>query len=242
MRNRMGVAARLIVLLICGGVLSGCQSTSPPPPLAEESVRPGVNTEYLKPELEVGEWVNRFESEGREPYDHRYEIVKAVDIEPGATIADIGAGTGLFTPLFSKAVGPNGKVYAVDIAPDFLDHIREKAAAAGLKNVETVLATERSVELPPHSVDIAFICDAYHHFEYPRSTLHSIHEALRPNGQLFLIEFRREPGVSSEWAINHVRAGQDVFTREIESAGFRKVEEIDLLKDNYVLRFQKTGR
>jgi predicted methyltransferase len=220
---------------------SACQSPDAPTAAAtqETTVKPGVNAEYLKPDLNVSTWVERFESEGREIYDHRQGIVAAAKIRSGSVVADIGAGTGLFTPLFSKAVGPKGKVYAVDIVPAFVERIRALAKTNELRNVEAVLCTERSVELPADSIDLAFICDVYHHFEYPRSSLESIHRALRPGGEIFLIEFKRIPGVSSEWTMKHVRAGEEVFTEEIEAAGFKKVEEIDLLKDNYVLRFRK---
>lgn len=231
------------VLLLMAVVWAGCQSTSTSTVAQEQSVRPGVNTEYLKPELEVQEWVNRFEREGREPYDHRFEIVDAARIRRGAEVADIGTGTGLFVPLLSRAVGPQGKVYAVDIAEDFVEYVEKKAGEAGLKNVETVHCTERSVELPANSIDVAFICDVYHHFEYPQSTLESIHRALRENGEIFMVEFKREPGVSSEWAMNHIRAGKEEFTKEIEAAGFRKVEENEeMMKENYILRFRKVGQ
>jgi len=209
--------------------------------LQEQSVRPGVNAEYLKPSLVVTQWLERLEREGREIFDHRQKILAAAKIKRGAVVADIGAGTGLFTPLLAEAVGPKGKVFAVDIVKSFLEHIEKRAAAAGVENVRTVLCTERSVELPPNSIDLAFICDVYHHFEYPQSSLASLHRALRRNGEIVMVEFRRIPGQSSDWILNHVRAGQEVFTAEVEAAGFRKVEEIDLLKDNYILRFRKRG-
>jgi ubiquinone/menaquinone biosynthesis C-methylase UbiE len=220
----------------------GC-GTSPEipavPASAEASVKPGVNAEYLKPGLNVPQWVERFEKEGREIFEQRERIAAAAGLRPGQAMADIGAGTGLFTPYFSKAVGPKGAVYAVDIARDFLAHIDSRAREAGWANVRTVLGTERSVELPAASIDVAFICDTYHHFEYPRSTMASLHRALRPGGEILLIDFKRVPGQSSEWVLNHVRAGQEVVTAELEAAGFRKVEELPLLKDNYVLRFRK---
>jgi predicted methyltransferase len=234
---------RFLALLSLGLMLAGCHTANQPrSAIAESSVKPGVNTEYLKPDLNVSNWVERFEREGREIYDRRNEIIAAAKIRPGAHVADIGAGTGLFTPLMSAAVGPRGKVYAVDIVPAFVERIRTEAAAQNLRNVEAVLCTERSVELPANSVDLAFICDVYHHFEYPRSSLESIHRALRPNGEICLVEFKRIPGVSSDWTLNHVRAGQEEFTSEIEAAGFEKVEQIDLLKDNYILRFRKVTK
>ncbi len=233
------------LLLAALAVVTACRTGHPPAghaSPAEPSVKPGINAEYLKPNLNVSNWVERFEKEGREIYDHRDRIVAAAGIRPGAAVADIGCGTGLFTPVLANAAGPRGKVFAVDIVPDFLRLVGQRAAGAGLRNVETVLCTERSVELPPRSIDVAFICDVYHHFEYPQQSLASLHRALRGNGEVLLIDFKRVPGVSSEWILNHVRAGQEVVTAEFEAAGFRKLEEVPLLKDNYVLRFRKVGR
>jgi ubiquinone/menaquinone biosynthesis C-methylase UbiE len=224
------------ILAAALGLLASCRAAAEP----EASVKPGVNAEFLKPEVNLAQWVERFEREGREIYTERQRIVEAARFRSGAAVADIGAGTGLFVPLLSRAVGPDGTVTAVDIVKDFLAHIERRAAEAGLKNVRTVLCTERSAELPPASIDAAFICDTYHHFEFPRSTMASIRRALRPGGEIVLVDFKRIPGTSSEWILNHVRAGQETVTAEIEAAGFSKVEEIGLLKDNYILRFRKT--
>lgn len=236
---------RFILFLCLGAILfAGCQ-TAPartrPGAVEERSVRPGVNAEYLKPEVDVSQWIERFEREGREIFDRRHEILAAAKIRRGAVVADIGSGTGLFTLLFAQAVGRDGKVFAVDIVRQFLEHVQKRVAEARITNVRTNLCTERSVELPPNSIDVAFICDVYHHFEYPKSSLASIHRALRRNGEIVLVEFRRIPGKSSDWILNHVRAGQEVFTSEIEAAGFKMVEATDLLKDNYILRFRKIG-
>jgi predicted methyltransferase len=97
------------------------------------------------------------------------------------------------------------------------------------------------VELPQASVDLAFVCDVYHHFEYPSSSLASLRRAIRPGGTLVVIDFHRIPGKSSDFILKHVRAGQDVFTAEIEQAGFELVEElaIDGLSENYALRFRR---
>jgi predicted methyltransferase len=239
------ILVRTNALLLLSALLlaAACQTRPSPAPAApEQSVKPGINTEYLRPDLDPSQWVERFEREGREIYEQRREIVAAARIRPGSVVADIGAGTGLFTPMLAEAAGPRGKVYAVDIVPAFLELIRSRAERAGIKNIETVQGTERSVELPPNSIDLAFICDVYHHFEYPQSSLASIHRALRRGGEIFLIDFHRIPGVSSEWILNHVRAGQETVTAEIEAAGFKKVEELPLLQDNYILRFRKEPR
>ena len=205
----------------------------------ETSVNPGINDSYLKPQTNVTQWVERFEKEGREIYDHRQEIVKAAAIRPGMVVADIGSGTGLFTLMFAEEVGANGTVHAVDIVKEFLALIEKRAQEAGITNLKNQLCTERSIELPENSIDLAFLCDVYHHFEYPQSSLASIHRALRPGGEFMMVEFKRIPGQTSEWTLSHVRAGQEVFTAEIEKAGFEKIREDSLLKDNYVIRFRK---
>jgi ubiquinone/menaquinone biosynthesis C-methylase UbiE len=156
--------------------------------------------------------------------------------------ADIGAGTGLFTRLFAKEVGPRGKVMAVDIAPKFIQYIEKTCKELALKNVAGVVCKADSVELPANSIDLAFICDTYHHFEFPYKTMASLHRALRTGGHVVLVDFHRIPGKSSAWVLNHVRAGQEVFTSEIKTSGFKQVEDVALLKENYFVRFEKVEK
>jgi predicted methyltransferase len=211
------------------------------PALAQEkSVRPGINKPFENPD--VKEYVGKFETESREVYAKRQEIVRACGLKPGLAVADVGAGTGLFTRLFARAVGPAGKVYAVDIAPRFVEHVEKTCKEAGLKNVQGVVCTPTSVELPENSVDLVFVCDTYHHFEFPQRTLASIHRALRPGGRIVLVDFHRIPGKSSLWILFHVRAGQEVFVKEIETAGFKQTGEEKFLKENYLVRFVKAGQ
>ena len=101
------------------------------------------------------------------------------------------------------------------------------------------------MSLPPASVDVIFLCDAYHHFEYPRSMNRSMFRALRPGGTLVLIDFVRVPGKTPKWILEHVRAGQQEFTAELVAAGFVPVEEpspVPQLKENYLVRFTKPGK
>jgi ubiquinone/menaquinone biosynthesis C-methylase UbiE len=155
--------------------------------------------------------------------------------------SDVDAAADDFTRLFANEVGARGKVYAVDIARSFLSHIEKSSKDEKLANITTVLCDQFSTKLPANSVDVVYVCDTYHHFEVPQRTLDSIHKALRPGGQLVLIDFHRIPGVTKEWTMNHVRAGQEVFTREIESAGFKQIEDRKLLKENYFVRFAKVA-
>jgi ubiquinone/menaquinone biosynthesis C-methylase UbiE len=206
----------------------------------DQSVKPGINDKFLDPKLKVEEWTQKFETESREIYHQREKIVSNVGLKPGMMMADIGAGTGLFTLHFAQAVGADGKVYAVEIAKNFLEHIKARATKASAANVQTILCTPKSVELPEASIDLAFICDVYHHFEYPQATLSTLHKALKPGGEIVLIDFKRIPGESSDFVMGHVRAGQEVFEAEVIAAGFEKVGEVkDVLKENYFVRFKK---
>lgn len=207
----------------------------------EASVRPGVNERFLAEDLDVESFVEIFEGESREVFVHRERVVEALGVSPGMTLADIGAGTGLFLPAFDREVGSAGRVYAVDISPKFLEHLRERTQREGLARVEVVEGLEDSVELSAASVDLAFVCDTYHHFEYPQSTLESLFKAIRPGGFLVIVDFERIPGESEEWVMGHVRAGKEVFRREIESAGFQFEREVSVegLKENYLLRFRR---
>lgn len=206
-------------------------------PAQEKSVRPDINVPFKNPDVDG--FLKKFEVESREIYTQRDDIVKACKLKPGMAIADIGAGTGLLTRLFAKEVGPMGKVYAVDIAKPFLEHIAKTAKEQKLDNITTVQCDQVSCKLPANSVDAVFICDTYHHFEFPQRTLATIHQALKPGGTLILIDFKRIEGVTSEKMMKHVRAGQEVFTAEVRNAGFKQLEEVKLLKENYFVRFEK---
>lgn len=207
----------------------------------ETSVAPAIN-ESFRGAVDVEEWVKRFERDEREVYAQRAEIVKAAQIWRDSTVADIGAGTGAFTKLLSEAVGPKGKVFAVDVVPEFLLYLKQRMVDEGVTNVEAVLCGERSVDLPENSVDLAFMCDVYHHLEYPRATLASLRKALRPGGRLVLVDFKRIEDESSDWVLEHIRAGQEVFTREIVGEGFKKESELDFMKENYFVTFRKLER
>ena len=203
---------------------------------AQQTDVAGLNERYKDPNLQVEVWADRFESEGREVFDFREEIVASIGIEPGQAIADVGAGTGLYEPLFAAAVGTEGTVYAVDIVPGFIEYIATKAAEQNLTQIMTILGDDRSTGLAEGSVDFVFVCDTYHHFEDHEAMLASIHQALRPGGKFVVVEYERiEPRVE------HIRADKAQFTAEIEASGFRFTEEIEIdgMEENYVLHFER---
>lgn len=203
------------------------------------SVNPGINDKFLSETLEIAEWRKRFEGESRQIYTHRKEIVAALKLRDKQRVADIGAGTGLFSELFARAVGHNGLVWALEISPKFIEHMQDRFSQADLDQIEVVENTERSTGLAESSIDLAFLCDVYHHFEYPEDMLRNLAYVLRWGGSLVIIDFERIPGETSNFIMNHVRAGKDVFRKEIEAAGFSFKEEIKIegLTDNYILRF-----
>jgi|PlaIllAssembly_1097288.scaffolds.fasta_scaffold49131_2 ubiquinone/menaquinone biosynthesis C-methylase UbiE len=184
-------------------------------------------------------WTDVFERRGREVFDQRFQIVHAAGVREGMRVADIGAGTGFFAALFARAVGPEGVVYAVDTSPDFVAGIEERARTYRVKNLVPIVNTQQGTGLEPNSIDLAFLCDTYHHFEDPRAMLDSIYQALAPYGSLIIIDMHRIPGLSSPWTMGHVRAGRNQVVSEVEAAGFRLMEEPRLLRDNFYLRFEK---
>jgi predicted methyltransferase len=189
-------------------------------------------TDYAK-------WVKAFEHEGREVYDRRADILAATGVKPGMAVADVGAGTGLYTRLFAHAVGPTGKVYAVDISRVFVDNILRTSREQGLTNVSGIVDTSTDTRLPRDAVDLVFVCDTYHHFEAPAETLRSIFRALHRGGSLVIVDFQRIEGKSSPWVMHHVRAGKEQVMREVEAGGFRLVEDRPLLRENFFLRFTR---
>lgn len=204
-----------------------------------------INKSFLDPDMNVDDFVKRFEVESREVVACQADILAAIGLKPDMDVADIGAGTGLYIGPLSRAVAKDGKVFAVDISPKFVRHLRKRATDEKLANVSVVLCNDRETGLKKNSVDRAFLCDVYHHFEYPQNTLASIYQALRPGGQLILVDFHREiEGDRREWMMNHIRAPLETFKQEIIDAGFKFDGEvkIDGFKENYLLRFSKADQ
>jgi ubiquinone/menaquinone biosynthesis C-methylase UbiE len=211
------------------------------PTKTRSAVPADINKKFLDADLDAEQWAKRFEAESREIYACRKDIVKSIGLTAGDSIADVGAGTGIFLELFSNAVSDTGKVYAVEISPRFLDYLEHRIEDEGFENAQVVESKADSVALPAESVDFVFLCDTYHHFEYHADTLLSIRNALRPGGQLILIDFERIPGKTREWLLKHVRAGKEQFKKEVQQSGFRFVEEVQIsgFRENYFLRFEK---
>ena len=107
--------------------------------------------------------------------------------------------------------------------------------------MEVVVNTQQSTGLDPGSIDLVFICDTYHHFEYPQAMMSSVYQALRPGGEVIIIDFRRRAGVNSPWIMEHVREGKEGVVQEMAQAGFRLIETEDFMRSNYFLRFRQSA-
>ncbi len=120
-----------------------------------------------------------------------------------------------------------------------IDHINKVAHDENMPNLKAVLGDPKSPKLAANSVDAICIIDSYHHFEFPTDMLAEINQALRPDGMLMLIDFKRIDGVSRPYILNMVRAGEGTFTDEFLNAGFELVEKRDdMFPENYLLKFK----
>jgi precorrin-6B methylase 2 len=191
----------------------------------EGSLAPGINERFKQqPDLSI----RQFDFTNRD-VDQQKEILDACELEPGMDVADIGAGSGVHARLFAEKVLPSGKVYAVEIIQEFLDHIEMTCREKGIKNVLCVLGSATSSNLEPSSVDVVFSNDTYHHFEYPFKMLASIRKSLRPNGKLVIIDFKDKS--------NHVRADSETVIEEISRSGFRLIDSRDFSEMFFLARF-----
>jgi precorrin-6B methylase 2 len=134
-------------------------------------------------------WLERPEREQEEATSRLLESLK---ITPGMTVADIGAGSGVLTIPMAALTGETGKVLAVDVQQEMLDLLDGKLRSRQIKNVELILGTEESPDLPAGSVDLALMVDVYHEFAYPYEMMLEISKAMKPGGRVVFVEFRME--------------------------------------------------
>lgn len=159
-------------------------------------------------------------------------VVQTLQLAPGSAVADIGAGSGLFTRAMAKEAAP-GVVHAVDINPNLLTHIEKSAQEAGLTNIETILAAEDDPRLP-EMLDVVFICDTLHYIEDPERYLRELHAHVRPGGRVAIIDFFRNwPPMSNQFS-------PDQLERWMKEAGFALVETHDFIEDQYFLIFERS--
>ena len=178
-------------------------------------------------------WLERFD---REKEENVSTLIKNMKIKFNDTIADIGAGSGYhvfrLAPLAKK-----GLIYAVDIQSEMLMAIEMTKESRKIRNIETILGNEKSVHLPNNSVDKILMVDVYHEFNFPVEMIASMKNALKSNGQLFLIEYRKEDSKVPIKKIHKMTEKQAV--KEMEAAGFKLKENIDNLPWQHCMVFIK---
>jgi SAM-dependent methyltransferase len=171
----------------------------------------------------------------RDAWQRPDQVLGALAIREGQTVADIGAGSGYFALRLARQVGPAGRLHAVDISPDMLRHLETRAREAGLTNVDPILARPDDPLLPAGSVDLVFICDAWHHIEDRVRYLATLKRALKPGARVAIVDFyERELPVGPPPSM---KLSRDQVVGEFAAAGFRVVEEHRFLPYQYFVVF-----
>lgn len=194
--------------------------TALPPPAETFMGRQIAQTMHFR----GADWLLR---ETREDEENASRMLDELGLEPGMVVCDLGCGNGYHTLRIAERVGPEGKVFAVDVQPQMLSMLRRRAEKAGLDNIERIVGTVADPRLPPSSCDLILLVDVYHELSYPELILAAVRAALRPGGRVALVEFRAEdPDVPIKPL--H-KMSKEQIRLEWESHGFRVVGEFDEL-------------
>ena len=182
---------------------------------------------------EGAEWLDRPE---RESEEQPSKAIKALGIKPGQVVADVGAGSGYYTVRLAKQVGANGRVYATDVQPEMIVLLQRRLERERIENVDLVQATETNPRLPEGRFDLILMVDVYHELSQPQEVLRRLRPALKPDGRLVLIEFRKE----SAWV--PIREEHKMSVKEarmeLEAEGYRFDRVIDVLPWQHILVFR----
>lgn len=179
-------------------------------------------------------WAAVFDAPERDAWQKPAELVAALDLPSGSAVADVGAGTGYFMPHLVEAVGPEGTVYAVDVEASMVDHLARRAVSAGYTNVQAILGEYTDPKLDPQSVDRILIVDTYHHIQDREDYFRRLRDAVRPGGQLIIVDFTLETERGPP--VQH-RLAPEVVVEEMAAAGWTAAGSLDILPDQYVLTF-----
>jgi ubiquinone/menaquinone biosynthesis C-methylase UbiE len=169
------------------------------------------------------------------------ELIRAMGLQPGMTVADVGTGIGYMLPFLSRRVGADGHVIAEDIFDDFLASAKQRAANQKLANVTFVKGTETDPKLPEAAVDIVLALDVYHHFDYPEKMLAAIHKSLKADGKLVIVEYyKRQEAMPGGRALTHIRLDMPDVIKEVEANHFHLVAEKEHVPNSqYMLVLRK---
>ena len=183
------------------------------------------------------EWIETLDGSTRVSTLKIDQVVAAMQLMPGQTVADIGAGTGLLSVPVAKAVGPRGRVLAVEVDAGFFPSIRKRAADSGVTNVQTVLGSFTDPKLPVSNVDLAFFHDVLHHVDKRGEYLKTLAKYIGPAGRIFVVDFEggRGPHVQQP----ELQVSRAELARWMNEAGFTQVGDAKLFDDKFVLTFAR---
>jgi SAM-dependent methyltransferase len=210
--------------------------TFAPAPLANAQSEHPITGRRIAGVMGIGgaDWLERSEREIEEMPE---TALDKIGIREGMTVADVGAGVAYFTVRLGRRVGPTGKVYAVDVQPEMLSIMKQRAAKAKLKNIVPILGSESDPKLPPASTDLILLVDVYHEFSQPQKMLEGLRHALKNDGRLILLEYRKEDPhipVRSEHKMSVAEA-----KAEVEAEGFTLEKVLGDLPRQHILIFRK---
>ncbi len=179
------------------------------------------------------EWAKEFDDPKRDEWQKPHEVILALALKPDAVIADIGSGTGYFSVRFAHMV-PEGRVYGVDTEPDMVKYLAERAKRLGLKNVIAVTGAPDDPRLP-EKVDLIIMVDVIHHIENRDHYFRKLHDSLKPDGRIAIIDFRMDSPLGPP---KNARITPEKMKAELKAAGYELVQEHTFLPDQYFLVFQ----
>jgi ubiquinone/menaquinone biosynthesis C-methylase UbiE len=175
-------------------------------------------------------WLERPERESEEAPS---KAIEALDLKPGMTVADIGAGSGYYASRMAKRVSPGGRVYATDIQPGMIALLERRIASEGLTNVTTILGGMEDPKLPPQAIDLAIMVDVYHELQQPQLFLQRLKAAFKPGGRLVLLEFRKEDPKVPILEVHKMSVAE--VKAEMEAEGFVLDKVIDVLPWQHII-------
>lgn len=178
-------------------------------------------------------WARVFDDPARDRWQKPDEVIAALALAPDATVADIGAGTGYFAVRLARAV-PKGRVYAVDIEPDMIRYLGERARRESLPNLQPVLGKPDDPQLP-EPVDRVLIVDTYHHIGGRVAYFGRLRERLKPGGEVAIVDFTLDSPVGPP---RSARIAADAVRAEMQRAGYALAARHDFLPHQYFLVFR----
>ncbi len=179
-------------------------------------------------------WIERLERPERVANLKTGEVVSRLKLEAGDTVADIGAGGGVFSRALARAVAPTGKVLAVEVDQDFFDYIEQRAKEENITNIQTVLGEFDDPKLPTREVDLAFFHDVLHHIEHRQAYLKTLASYLNPDGRIVVIDLMEGHRDQPEMQIT-----LEEIKQWMEAVGFHLAQEFDLFEDKFFAVFAR---